>query len=246
MGGFTISGGWKPTVKDILLWLFRDGFLYGLLPLFAYLFLVPALFYAFDMPWWSYPASFVPFWLFALIPFLKEAKPGSNPASFGKQYEGWRDIQGPSWAYIFLNAEVGAMGDHTWPTNIHRWLGRKDSPLAMWYWLAIRNPINNLQQLIGQRITHGATIEFCGKQQVESSFDLKSEGWQLVKCTSDNKTTYSFFLVYRYPFADGKFCFRLRVGYKVKPDVKSLQKKLGSTDKVGAVFVPTFLKKYGE
>lgn len=247
---------YKVTLKDIFLWLFRDAFLFALAPRLLYFFaLAPVWYWLYQsdlicgyMAVIGYLVTMPPMWVWFAVFALHEAEPEDNPASLGKQYEGWKDIQGPKWAYIFMNAEVGAMGDHTWPGNLPTWfkyLGSNDTSgkFAMWYWLAIRNPINNLQQLIGQRITPDIEIDYAGDKNVESGSEIAAEGWHFVKCKSGGKTTYSFYLVKRWFFNRNK-CFRLRVGYKIKPTI-DVEKKIRLNDIVGTAFVPTFYKEWG-
>jgi hypothetical protein len=157
--------------------------------------------------------------------------------AFGFQYEGWCYVKLPNWAWLWDNDEVGAMGDYTWPLNCKN----PSSYWSMFIWLAIRNPINNLQQVFGQKLDETAIIKYCGDRLVEST-TYPHEGWHLVQCTCGGHTTYSFYLVKRYGKSDR--CLRVRIGYKVKPDI-NIKQLITQRDMVGCAFIINPFMRYG-
>lgn len=174
-----------------------------------------------------------------LIPIGLMYRSTSTDTKFPKQYEGWKLVKMPKYFWIWDNDEVGAMGDHTWPGSLAKsFLSTKlklsvDHPVAMWWWLAVRNPVNNLQQLVGQRMEPSAVISYSGDSLVDDRAGKAGNGWHLVKCKSGGKTTYSFYLVKYY---SDNYCLRIRIGYKVKPEM-NIALHQSRDDLVGSVFV---------
>lgn len=121
----------------------------------------------------------------------------------------------PRWAYVWGNDFDGALGDKRgwWAENTPFGVD-VTSFLAMWWWLAIRNPSNNMRRLetFYAPIT-GSTITYAGDFIVED--DVDGGGWQFVKCVSaKGKTYYGFYLVKEY----GERCLMIRLGHKIKPE----------------------------
>lgn len=142
-------------------------------------------------------------------------------------------IRLPKWAYIWDNSEWGAMGDDTWPDNT-------DDITTFWSmykWLAIQNPLNNLQNIIGQDVSEGVELNWWGSKLVSGTSG--DEGWHFVECKAGGKTTYSFYFIKGY----GDKCLRIRMGYKVKPTI-DVEKHKRRGDLVGTAFVINPFKSF--
>ncbi len=215
----------KPTIKDYLIWFFRDVLFLSLV-VKGVGFLLGIFVVAIALPW--------------------RVKRDPADTKFGIQYPGWEFIGLPQWARAFDNTEVGAMGDYTWPENYPSFLSKLkislSHPIAMYVWLAWRNPANNLQRWFGQKVTPNIKIEYTGDIVVDSSEEIQTEGYHFVKCTSGDKTTYSFYLVKRY--GKSNKCLRIRAGYKIKPDI-DVDKKMKLDDRIGFTLVIAPYKTFG-
>jgi hypothetical protein len=188
----------------------------------------------------------VGFFVVPLLLFWAKERPLTN-LSFGKQYEGWRNIQWPTtgiWKlfYIFSNAEVGGMGDEFWPGLAPKWalklgLGNR---FVMWYWLAIRNPIHSLKQIVGVTIDPDAIVSYCGDYEVgETASGALGVGWQFVKAETNDQKVYGLYIIHKW---SDKAFLRLRMGYKLKPNV-DLEAQATSQIKIATCCVPTPYKK---
>lgn len=95
---------------------------------------------------------------------------------------GWVMIRLPKWAWIWDNDWDGAMGDDNmryWDRDYPKIF--KNSPLLkMWYWLAVRNKINNSSRYwFGCDVSKNKPILIAGDYTVQDK--RGKEGWQLVK-----------------------------------------------------------------
>lgn len=121
----------------------------------------------------------------------------------------------PRWAYVWGNDFDGALGDKRgwWAENTPFGVA-VESYLAMFWWLAIRNPSNNMRRLpMFYAPVVGSVITYIGDREVED--DIGGGGWQFVKTVSSKgKSYYGFYAVYEY----GARGFMIRLGHKVKPD----------------------------
>lgn len=215
------STKFMPNGNDIVMWFFRDTLLKSLLPSIVLVILgLPIVFIA--LLWIKYKP---------VKSHIKE--------SLGPQYEGWRYVRLPKLFWLWDNTEVGAMGDHTRPSNVPFGV-KPDSFLAMYDWLAIRNPVNNLKQLIGYAPTPHYVAQYCGDYAVDSTAPYASAGWQFVKVTDGTKTYYGLSIVIK--LFKG-YCSRIRMGFKIKPNMDLMwYTNTGAT--IGTCCVITPIKKF--
>lgn len=160
----------------------------------------------------------------AAIPFRVPGISGSD----GRQI-----VNLPRWAWLFGNDYDGLLGDKRgwWKENcdasvffgvrpLLRKLGlsvstlNPESFLAMWWWAAIRNPVNNMRFVkLWQAPVKGSTITYVGDYTVR---DHPGEaGWQFVITENDGKRWYGFYLVHQWSETRA---FVIRLGFKVQPD----------------------------
>ncbi len=182
-----------------------------------------------------------------IVPFallLRKEVPYETNSVQKPEFEGWRYIRMPKLFWIWDNTEVGAMGDHTWPDNYPEFLKKfkYDSWIACFIWIHFRNPVNNLQQVIGQRLEENAIILYKGDVSVNDAYPKPLSGWHFVKCISGGKTTFSLYCVKQY--GDSDKCLRIRIGYKVKPNV-DVGKKIEKNDLIGTAFIIHPYKGFG-
>lgn len=121
----------------------------------------------------------------------------------------------PKWAWLFGNDYDGLQGDKRgwWAENTpFGW--PVDSFMAMWWWAAVRNPVNNMRFVkLWQAPVKGSTITYVGDYTVR---DHPGEaGWQFVTTENGGKHWYGFYLVHQW--SDTR-AFVVRLGFKVQPD----------------------------
>lgn len=140
----------------------------------------------------------------------------------------------PRWAWLWGNDFDGLLGDKRgwWDENCDReaFFGllpylrtflripvlRSDHFLAMWWWAAVRNPVNNLRFVPGISCpVSECLITYKGSRVVEDK--PKLSGWQFVKAERIDGISvwYGFYLVHAW--SDTR-AFVIRLGYKIKPD----------------------------
>lgn len=135
--------------------------------------------------------------------------------------DGRKIINLPSWAWLWGNDFDGVLGDKRGWWEAHTPFGWPvTSFMAMYWWLAIRNPANNMRRvsLFSAPIV-GSTITYIGDRNVA---DRPGEGgWQFVKLVSHNtlhkkgRCYYGFYSVWQYSETRA---FVIRMGFKIKPD----------------------------
>ncbi|MCS4310266.1 hypothetical protein M2397_000541 [Pseudomonas sp. BIGb0381] len=121
----------------------------------------------------------------------------------------------PRWAWLFGNDYDGLQGDRRgwWAENTpFGW--KVDSFMAMWWWAAVRNPVNNMRFVkLWQAPIKGSTVTHIGDYTVR---DHPGEaGWQFVTTENGGKHWYGFYLVHQW--SDTR-AFVIRLGFKVQPD----------------------------
>lgn len=141
----------------------------------------------------------------AAIPFRVDAVSGSD---------GRPIVNLPKWVWLFGNDYDGLLGDKRgwWAENTpFGW--PVDSFLAMWWWAAIRNPVNNMRFVkLWQAPVVGSTINYKGDYTVEDH--PGQAGWQFVIVENGGKRWYGFYWVHQW---SGTRAFVVRFGFKVKP-----------------------------
>lgn len=136
----------------------------------------------------------------------------------------------PKWAWLFGNDYDGLQGDKRgwWAENTpFGW--PVDSFMAMWWWAAVRNPVNNMRFVkLWQAPVKGSTITWVGDYTVR---DHPGEaGWQFVTTENGGKHWYGFYLVHQW--SDTR-AFVIRLGFKVQPDDAGTDgEPLGMTTKI--------------
>ena len=136
----------------------------------------------------------------------------------------------PKWAWLFGNDYDGLLGDRRgwWAENTpFGW--PVDSFMAMWWWAAVRNPVNNMRFVkLWQAPVKGSTITYVGDYTVR---DHPGEaGWQFVTTENGGKHWYGFYLVHQW--SDTR-AFVIRLGFKVQPDDAGTDgEPLGMTTKI--------------
>ncbi|WP_313135525.1 DUF7338 family protein [Stutzerimonas nitrititolerans] len=122
----------------------------------------------------------------------------------------------PRWAWMFGNDYDGLFGDKRgwWADNTpFGW--PVGSFAAMWWWAAIRNPVNNLRLVPGISCpVSECLITYRGHYSVEDKPDRG--GWQFVtaKRHSGSSRWYGFYFVHEWSKTRA---FVIRIGYKIKP-----------------------------
>ena len=142
----------------------------------------------------------------ATIPFRVSGVSGSD---------GRPIVNLPRWVWLFGNDYDGLLGDKRgwWAANTpFGW--PVDSFLAMWWWAAVRNPVNNMRFVkLWQAPVKGSTITYKGDYFVRDK--PGSAGWQFVKTENGGKCWYGFYLVHQWSETRA---FVIRMGFKVQPD----------------------------
>jgi len=124
----------------------------------------------------------------------------------------------PKWAYIWGNDFDGALGDKRgwWAENTPFGVD-VNSFFAKWWWLAIRNPANNMRMFsVFSAPVAGATCDYWGQSDVADK--VGKTGVQLVRYRYTNGTwpRVGFYWVVQY--GQSTKAFVVRFGYKVEPD----------------------------
>lgn len=114
------------------------------------------------------------------------------------------------------------MGDGTYIDN---YIWHPGTWLGQYYWTAWRNPIRGWKYRI-------AGIDLDGKQRIDykGSYEVDDVsgkfGWQFVITEAGGRTVTGLYGVVK---LTNKYCFRLRMGYKVKPKYKNTTRRVGGT-----------------
>lgn len=139
----------------------------------------------------------------------------------------------PKWAWIWDNEPEGAMSwMKRWPDLI--WFGKPPTSLwAMYQWLAIRNPSNNLKFVRGLAVNmlevKRVKLLYGVSSQVSAKYDLR--GAQFFTVTGKYLRYFNFHYV-------GKYIW-IRLGHKVEPRHWDLEGKIkeGEEKKVDATML---------
>lgn len=122
----------------------------------------------------------------------------------------------PRWAWLWGNDFDGLLGDKRgwWADNTpFGW--PVDSFAAMWWWAAIRNPVNNLRFVPGLNCpVADCMISHAGQYVVEDKPGMG--GWQFVAARRLDGVSrwYGFYLVREW---SPRRALVIRIGYKIKP-----------------------------
>ena len=122
----------------------------------------------------------------------------------------------PDWAWLWSNDFDGASGDKRgwWNEHAPFGLGSKHF-LSKFWWLAIRNPVNNLRRtrLFSCPVSK-CYIDFVGQREVADKPGLT--GWQFVTAEHERteQTWHGFYGVW--PWGQGR-ALVVRLGFKIHP-----------------------------
>jgi hypothetical protein len=153
----------------------------------------------------------------------------------------------PKWAWLFGNDYDGVLGDKRlwWDANADAsvWLGLRplirkvyknlevidsSSFQAMYWWTAVRNPVNNMRLVKGfQCPLVGSVITYKGQAHVRD--DSESAGWQFVTTDNYGKKYYGFYWVYLW---NTTHCLVVRLGFKTEPSDAGSTEPQGMTTKI--------------
>ena len=120
----------------------------------------------------------------------------------------------PRWAWLWGNDFDGLLGDKRgWWANNTPFGVAVDSYLAMWWWAAVRNPVNNLRFVKGINCpVSQCAIVNQGDYTVEDK--PGQGGFQFVTAYSGSSTWYGLYWVHEW--SDTR-ALVVRLGYKIKP-----------------------------
>ena len=120
----------------------------------------------------------------------------------------------PRWAWLWGNDFDGLLGDKRgwWADNTPFGVA-VDSYLAMWWWAAVRNPVNNLRFVPGITCpVSDCTVEYRGNYVVEDK--PGQGGFQFVIARKQSSIWYGLYWVHEW---SATRAFVVRLGYKIKP-----------------------------
>ena len=128
----------------------------------------------------------------------------------------WRYIRLPKWAWPWDNTHDGAMGEphgKFWLREARSFL--KTDYWKMWWWLAVRNPTNNLTRhthFFAYHAGHAHTRLLAGDPVVHDN--NQHYGWQFLCAYRGPYRYYGFYLVKR---LSKKWFVSMRLGNKISP-----------------------------
>jgi hypothetical protein len=126
----------------------------------------------------------------------------------------WWLVSLPRWAWIWGNDREGAKGDRRgyWDANGIVW-GGSDQFLNQWWWLAVRNPVNNMRFTRGLSVNmrEAKTRVLAGQQYVHDSRGVY--GWQFLRADDQRFHYYSYYIVKK---IGRKAAFAFRIGHKIE------------------------------
>lgn len=151
--------------------------------------------------------------LIVVLLALPFARQGIAPIT--QQYPGWKYKRLPTWAWLWDNDTYGTMGNKHWTKESYNpfFYENPTGFWSQWYWLALRNPVNNMEQwaMSSVDLREASKIEYLGAKEIDNNI----AGWQFVWCTRGWKV-YSGLYVMLPWFKTGR-CLELRLGFKLKP-----------------------------
>lgn len=121
----------------------------------------------------------------------------------------------PRWLWLFGNDHDGLTGDKRgkWAT-LAPFGTDVNNPFNMWWWAAVRNPVNNKRELsLWSAPVTGSKITYTGKFHVR---DHPGEGgFQFVVTENAGRCWYGLYWVHEW---SATRAFVIRIGFKVEPD----------------------------
>ena len=127
----------------------------------------------------------------------------------------------PGWAWLWSNERNGALGDQRgwWDANTP--FGDSRSFMSMFWWLAIRNPVNNMRFTsafsCNTEVTHVEVL--AGNNVVDDGDDRRGFGWQFLRGTADGSGLKRYYCFRFVGFEWGsERVFDIELGHKIKLD----------------------------
>ena len=113
----------------------------------------------------------------------------------------------PDWAWIWSNDRDGSKGDiRGWWEKNAVFPGGANAFMNQWWWLAIRNPVNNMRFTRGLAVDmREATVHCLGGQDLVHD-DIY--GWQFLQADGPKYHYYSFYMVCPW--------INIRIGHKIE------------------------------
>lgn len=151
------------------------------------------------------------------LPFRNTDESTAQPFT---QYPGtWKLVTLPRWAWLWSNDRDGAWGDTRgwWDANA-AFKGGCTRFANMFWWLAVRNPVNNtrfLDWFACNVATEGFVLAYAGAQAVKDK--VGKGGWQFVRGQAGKRRWYGFYLVHEYKRFPGRGLV-IRLGFKIEPN----------------------------
>lgn len=121
----------------------------------------------------------------------------------------------PTWAWLWSNDRDGACGDRrgSWAKNTPFGLPAT-SYFPMWWWLVIRNPVNNQRfcDWWSCDMSEAFVLTLAGQDNVRDR--VGEDGWHFLGAKSPRGVFYSLYMVL--PYSERR-AFMLRIGTKIEP-----------------------------
>ena len=154
----------------------------------------------------------------------------------------------PNWAWIWDNERDGATGDQAGRWHRMQMWGDSDTFMSMYWWLALRNPVNNMRFTSWLSCnTEEAAVKLLGGQYYVGDADDRSGfGWQFLKAEGKQFNYYCFRFV-GCEWGDGRV-LDVEFGHKIKVDHNMDYPKGGNNQKAwkGFTFVINPFLKFQE
>lgn len=150
----------------------------------------------------------------------------------GKSLSDGRPISNlPRWAWLFGNDYDGLLGDKRgwWAANTP-WGVAVDSWLAMWWWAAIRNPVNNMR-LVPGLYCPAWLCTFVGWGDAYVRDKPGQGGMQFVIARKGWRRWYGFYWVHQFQRWPSR-AFIIRLGYKINLGNAGDAELIGQTIKI--------------
>ncbi len=129
------------------------------------------------------------------------------------QWAGWNYRKMHRYFWIWDNDEDGSMGDARGWWNDNSPFGGSESFMSQYWWLAVRNPANNLKRyVIGMDIRKHVFSLVTGQSYVRDDFD--STGFQIVRASGRKYNKYMLYWVRRW--GNSNRAIVVQLGHKIK------------------------------
>ena len=140
----------------------------------------------------------------------------------------WYHVGLPKWLWLWSNDRDGAKGDKRgwWDANV-TFGENSDSFVAQFWWMAVRNPANNLRftPFFSVNLAEYPVQLLAGQEHVDDDDDGSGLGWQFCVVRGSIFKYYSFWYLSQemptwltkvFPSLH-EHVFQIRIGHKIKP-----------------------------